>query len=40
MHRALGSAVCRGFVAGWQTGIVHTFLARNGGPQTTEERVL
>ncbi|MDX3365197.1 class I SAM-dependent methyltransferase [Streptomyces sp. ME02-6987-2C] len=27
-------------VAGWQTGIVHTFLARNGGPTTTEERVL
>lgn len=27
-------------VAGWRTGIVHTFLARNGGPETTEERVL
>ncbi|MEU5622628.1 hypothetical protein ABZ784_01220 [Streptomyces tendae] len=27
-------------VAGWQTGIVHTFLARSGGPETTEERVL
>jgi hypothetical protein len=27
-------------VAGWQTGIVHTFLARNGNPTTTEERVL
>ncbi|MFJ3037200.1 hypothetical protein [Streptomyces tendae] len=26
-------------VAGWQTGIVHTFLARGGGPET-EERVL
>ncbi|MEU0473796.1 methyltransferase domain-containing protein [Streptomyces olivaceus] len=26
-------------VAGWQTGMVHTFLARNGGPETTEERV-
>ncbi|MCX3063488.1 class I SAM-dependent methyltransferase [Streptomyces beihaiensis] len=26
--------------AGRQTGMVHTFLARNGGPETTEERVL
>ncbi|MEU3660505.1 methyltransferase domain-containing protein [Streptomyces sp. NPDC032940] len=27
-------------VAGWQTGIVHTFLARNGGPTTTGEPAL
>ncbi|MFG2683605.1 class I SAM-dependent methyltransferase [Streptomyces sp. NPDC048392] len=27
-------------VAGWQTGIVHTFLARNGGSTTTRERAL
>lgn len=27
-------------VAGWQTGIVHTFLARNGGSNTTRERAL
>ncbi|MFG3105580.1 methyltransferase domain-containing protein [Streptomyces tendae] len=25
-------------VAGWQTGIAHTFLARKGGPTTTRER--